>query len=252
MLEGFFDWLWEVLSERVRLWAIVIIALAAAVVVVFAHIYKESTFLEIASEVSKLLLTAIVASVILKVLVLEGYFSTTLSKILYEDKGLQRLTKEERQDAWRKLTVLVYAPFLSRNVRSKDNVEISTLSDNLFKSVTLSFNFNENYYNKGWQRTYEIQWDNGREYTRLVMTETFRAKMIPFKPTEDVNWVTTRIAEAYLGVGDYENSEIGIEINGYPPDPNACTCKTVGDREIRTYKLYGNTKYDVYRRRVLK
>jgi hypothetical protein len=255
MEEGILAWLLEVLSERWRLWVVLILGITAAVIIGLGalHYGDNIPWFQITEEFSKILLTAIFAGAILKVLVLEGYFSTALSKIVYEDRGLERLREDERKSLWHKLTILVYAPFLHRSLRSNgQNQELSALVRNLSESVVSNFDYNQNFYQKDWRRTYEIEWVPDSADKRVLVTEAFRSKMTPFNRSESIKWITTRTAEAHLDIHDYKSSDIEIKINGRDPDPNEFTSDVIdGQEERRTYLLFGHERYDVYRRRTI-
>lgn len=246
MLEGFIDWLIEALSERVRLWLLVILTLASITIIVISSILKTQNleWLQITSEFAKIILTAIFAGAILKILVLEGYFKRTLSELLYERRWLERLDEVERKTLWRRLTLLIYAPFLNQQ-------NLPELTEKLVSAVETNFDYTQKFYQASWNRQYVFEWESESNDKKLVMTEKFRTRLIPFNKLESVTWTTIRTAEAHLGLNNYENTS-KLKINGKDPDKDSFTCKTEGQKEITTYTLVGRDKYDIFRERLQK
>jgi hypothetical protein len=247
MLEGFVDWLVEALSERVRLWLLVILTLVAIAVLILGAIYhsEDIKWLEISGDFSKILLTAVFAGAILKILVLEGYFKRTLSEILYEDKWLEKLDEEEQKKLWRRLTLFTYAPFLNQS-------NLPELTKNLVSAIETNFDYTQKFYQGDWDREFEIAWEPDSSEKILAMTETLRTKLIPFKKLETVTWITSRTAEAHQPLNKYQNFVETIKINGDIPSPTSFTCKVEGQKEITTYTLTGKDEHKIFRVRTLK
>jgi hypothetical protein len=226
---------------------LVVLTLVAIAILILGAIYhsEDIKWLEISGDFSKILLTAVFAGAILKILVLEGYFKRTLSELLYEDRWLEKLDEVEQRKLWRRLSLFIYAPFLNQG-------NVPELTNNLVRAIETNFDYTQKFYQSDWRRDYEIEWEPSSADKILVMKEKLRAKLIPFKKQETLTWTTFRTAEAHLKLSNYQNIVKAMKIDGRDPDPRSFTTRFEGEKEITTFNLAGKNEYNIFRERYQK
>jgi hypothetical protein len=189
-------------------------------------------------------ITAIVAGAVLKVLVVEGFFTSALMQLFESDAWLAGLAPERRTELWRRLTGKVYIPSLdSDDGKVTPSAGSQNLSLRVSEAITASFAYKAGEYARRVDSDVTVRWEPNSARSRIEITTKARQALVPFDAGRATEWVTTRTAEPHLSLTDYNKSTRDLTING--DKPTAPKTKMIGRTEHTTYVLSGKSEYDI-------
>jgi hypothetical protein len=145
MIEAFVEWLKESLGPPPIL-VVVLLTFACVILILIAYMVGEPTpttnnwhyavfWLAFISEVSKIVLAAIVTGAVLKTLVVGGFFEKVVANIIFEERGLEILSSDRHAEIWWSLTARIYAPSVRSSPANIQDLyrKISTSSGRLIE-----------------------------------------------------------------------------------------------------------------------
>jgi hypothetical protein len=142
MLEAFVEWLKESLGPPPII-VVVLLTFACITFILISYLVGEPSpatndwrfgvfWLALISEISKIVLAAIVTGAVLKALVVGGFFEKVVADIIFEERGLEILSSERHAEIWRSLTARIYAPSFRHGHRAPPNIQ------DLYRKISLS------------------------------------------------------------------------------------------------------------------
>jgi len=143
-------------------------------------------------ETSKLFISAVVAGVVLKILVLERYFTDALSEVIHGMRGLKEMSPQRRIELWQTLTSWIYAPILHEGTALSP--ELQALSQRMTKVIGRTFEYHKNFYLSHSDRQLEFEWTS-EKHRRLRMIDFMN---VIFESSAVIPWQTERMSEKHL------------------------------------------------------
>lgn len=235
-----------------RLWLTVIVLLVAMIVFAVGRTAGDTTasaslvqrLLWLAGELAGLVITAIVVGAVLKIFVMEGYFTGALAELFESDKWLDSISATRRVELWRNLTQKVYIPQLEA---AGDSLAPDT-DKNLFRarlsqSISHSFSYKGEEYFRGVDSELTVTWADPERSQIAVATEA-TLTIVPFDPSCDASWVTLRTPEPHLPLETYVRQLQTLLVDGVAPT-SPPHVEMLGQTEKTTHVLKGKPQYRI-------
>jgi hypothetical protein len=252
-MQEFFEWLQESLGPPSIL-AVVLLTLACLLIIIISYLVGEPTpttnnwlygvfWLSLLSELSKLVLAAIVTGAVLKTMVVGGFFERAVANIIFEERGLEILSGDRHTEIWRSLTARIYAP----SFRSSHRVagDIQKLYDKISLSSGKLIEYRKDFYVQRVTKELTFEFVGDGPSTRA--TDQMWADIVPFDPSKEVVWVSKVTPGAGGKIGDFSVNDVLLTIQG--EDAARRTKETTNDELKLTYYMRGASSYRITRTR---
>jgi hypothetical protein len=248
----------EVFADKRKLIPLVAVCILCAVLLILVDLAGAEAgsadwrlrVLATVGRVSEIILSAVATVIVLKVLVIQGYFEDAILNIVSGDKWLQLLNDERKRDMWQKLTRNIYVPHLNEQIKTQpNNPQLISFDHSLQDSIQKVFSYKETFYIDRIDINIDVSWANGNtKHKQLCLKNHMTSILIPFDSGHSIEWITSRTVNPGLGIDGYKLDSNPLHLlKSIPPGATVTQHKPIVDGATQNtkFELSGSSSYEV-------